>query len=461
MPSDKILIKILRTVFVICLLLFLSFILFSCKECPSEPEIDDRITTINLELINTWTTSLTFQVSVVDTSDSWSFGLMRNDSIVIKKTVTGKDTTITDHGLIPNTQYQYQACWLKKGSVKDTSDEIIAITMDTTSHNILWEVDIIGEYPSILHDVVIIDENNIWAVGEIKTDSGTFNAVKWDGNHWQSFNIEAYYGTALVNPELYSIQYIDENNIWVSTGTPEHWNGGEWTIYHLWDMQVLNEDEGGVYTISKLYQSGQYFVGHNGTIVRHNNQSFEKMNSGTDINLVDICGKSSDEIWICGATSGAAEGILLEKSGDSWKTIIKTDMRETGTTAPYDTLFGSIDGIWIPENGDSLWIANGWGVFKYSISTGKFRWVYPRWWTQNDSYGKLLTIRGTANNDVFASGDRGTIVHYNGITWKWYKEFYTPYLRLYAIDIKSNIIVVVGVSPEGKAVIVRGHLNQF
>ena len=449
MPSDKIFNITANTIlFILCLMVV------SCKECVTEPE-DNRNTTINLQLTNTWTTSLSFQISVIDTSDSWTFGLMRNDSFVINQRVTGKDTILTDRGLVPNTQYRYRACWMKKGSIKDTSNQITAVTMDTTSHNIHWQMDVIGKYYSILRDVVIIDENNIWAVGEIKTDSGTYNAVKWNGNEWQIFNIEAYYGTALVNPPMYSIQYFNNDDIWALCGYPFHWNGSEWLLYHLTDMGIIPGGLRG--TMWSANSNDIYLIGRNGRIINYDGQNFTLMETGTDIQLVDIYGKSSDEIWVCGATSSAAEGILLEKSGNSWKTIIKTDMRETGTTAPYDTLFGSIDGIWIPENGDSLWIANGWGVFKYSISSGKFRWVYPRWWTEDNSYGKLISIRGTADNNVFACGDRGTVIHFNGITWELYSTLYTPYLTLYSIDIKYDVIVMVGISPEGKAVIVRGH----
>ena len=39
---------------------------------------------------------------------------------------------------------------------------------DTTSHNFTWETWTFGEHSSsVLNDVAIIDENNIWAVGEI------------------------------------------------------------------------------------------------------------------------------------------------------------------------------------------------------------------------------------------------------------------------------------------------------
>ncbi len=40
--------------------------------------------------------------------------------------------------------------------------------MDTTSHNFTWQTCTFGEHSnSVLYDVAIIDENNIWAVGEI------------------------------------------------------------------------------------------------------------------------------------------------------------------------------------------------------------------------------------------------------------------------------------------------------
>ena len=56
--------------------------------------------------------------------------------------------------------------------------------MDTTSHNFTWVIDTLGDYGSYLNDVAIIDENNIWVVGNIETDSGEYNAAHWDGIDW-------------------------------------------------------------------------------------------------------------------------------------------------------------------------------------------------------------------------------------------------------------------------------------
>ena len=157
----------------------------------------------------TWTTSVTLKISVADTNDIWSFSLSRNDSSVGSYMVTGVDTVIVDNGLTPDREYRYRAYWLDDGLVKDSSNEVIAITMDTTSHNFIWTIDTLGNYSSYLKDVAIVDENNIWVVGNIETDNGEYNAAHWDGVEWELMGI---YSNTL---DLYSIFYFSENDIWV------------------------------------------------------------------------------------------------------------------------------------------------------------------------------------------------------------------------------------------------------
>ncbi|NOX65840.1 MAG: hypothetical protein GXO85_08580 [Chlorobi bacterium] len=70
--------------------------------------------------------------------------------------------------------------------------------MDTTSHNFAWETYTFGGVngSSYLKDVAIINENNIWAVGEIHTEETDqfdsngvwvkpYNAIHWDGSTWE------------------------------------------------------------------------------------------------------------------------------------------------------------------------------------------------------------------------------------------------------------------------------------
>ncbi|GEM_PF-3371976 len=66
--------------------------------------------------------------------------------------------------------------------------------MDTTSHNFIWRIFTFGGKAgsSFLYAVAIIDENNIWAVGEIylkdsleNPDPLPYNAVHWNGSEWE------------------------------------------------------------------------------------------------------------------------------------------------------------------------------------------------------------------------------------------------------------------------------------
>jgi hypothetical protein len=59
---------------------------------------------------------------------------------------------------------------------------------DTTSHNFTWRLDTLGTNWSILLDVAIVNENDIWAVGEIHTaETDTFDSL---GNWVPPFNAD-------------------------------------------------------------------------------------------------------------------------------------------------------------------------------------------------------------------------------------------------------------------------------
>lgn len=62
---------------------------------------------------------------------------------------------------------------------------------DTTKHDFEWQTFVFGEGdPSYFSDVVVIDKNHVWAVGEINSvDSleklvDPYNAAFWDGVGW-------------------------------------------------------------------------------------------------------------------------------------------------------------------------------------------------------------------------------------------------------------------------------------
>ena len=173
---------------------------------------------------------------------------------------------------------------------------------DTTSHNFSWTIDTIGIYGSYLKDVAIISGNDIWAVGEIHTDETDrwnedstewippFNSVHWDGQTWIPTRIETNYNGRITYPPLEGVFAFSENDIWASSGIPRHWDGKKWTLYHLWDMGILNQSDGGVHKIWGHSSNNLYFVGRKGTIVHYDGQSWQRLESGTDLHIGDIWG---------------------------------------------------------------------------------------------------------------------------------------------------------------------------
>ncbi|NOZ75676.1 MAG: hypothetical protein GXO90_09970, partial [FCB group bacterium] len=168
--------------------------------CPDNPPTHHRDSTIHLEVVSEGTFSVRLNVSVEDSSDTWTFRLNRDDSTVAVVSSIRADTTVRDGGLLPGHTYRYRAYWLDGGEATDSSEEVTATTLDTTSHNFVWEIDTLGSYGSYLNDVAIVparppgegaggDENNIWVVGNIETDSGEYNAARWNGTDWELMGI--------------------------------------------------------------------------------------------------------------------------------------------------------------------------------------------------------------------------------------------------------------------------------
>jgi hypothetical protein len=169
-------------------------------------------------------------------------------------------------------------------------------TADTTSHNFTWQTWTFGDFGSShFRDVAIVDKNNIWAVGEIFVDDPdsswngtgweTFNAAHWNGVEWEYIHIRGTL-TYDVGP-LFSIWYFDENNIWVSTGFPVHWDGNNWTLYHLQNMGIDASAGNAIWASSP---DDIYFVGRKGSIVHYDGSKFTKVESGTTLPINDIWG---------------------------------------------------------------------------------------------------------------------------------------------------------------------------
>jgi len=432
----------------IAMLITILLLAISCKECPSEPKPEPEYN-IYLSVEDVLCTWVTLKVTLPDSGKVNTFALERNDSTVATYTCYDDDTLIIDEGLIPDKDYSYTVRFLKDVKTKAESEPVTVHTLPTTSHDFIWEIDTLGNYGSYLKDVWIVDENNIWVVGEIivpdpdsswnGTGFETFNAAHWNGSHW---NLSRFERGAPLN----SIWYFSENDIWASGGVPIHWDGDNWDFYHLWDMGVLDHNDGGVEHIWASSPDDIYFVGRKGSIVHYNGSTFSKMESGTDIDLTDIYGYDRNHIWACGQDMASMKSIILRFDGSKWQTIYER-YHPDGTSNLTDEHPGSPAAytLWVYPNSSILWFDGGTDIYQISQSLFPSTYTDLNVYPQYPQLGFPRRIRGNGNNDVFSVGDNRA-VHWNGQTWQAYEEILNNYRQreFDGLFVKDDFIVMVG-----------------
>ncbi len=190
---------------------------------------------------------------------------------------------------------------------------------DTTTHNFTWHTDTLGEWPSVLYDVAAVDENNVWAVGDIKKADSHYNVIKWNGESYDylSLKLHAYGGNNPLYQELRSSIAFSVNDVWVFPigGAYAHWDGSKWESEYFGTFQ-----KGITLDVWGSSSNDIFIVGSNGSITHYDGSSFTLMESGTDVELRDITGYVDPET---GLTHAWAAGplTLLHYDGYEWQTV--------------------------------------------------------------------------------------------------------------------------------------------
>jgi len=395
----------------------------SCKECPTEPDYDIYLSVEDIACV--W---VTLNVTLPDSGKINRFALERNDSTVATYTCFDDDTMITDEGLTPDNDYSYTIRFLKDGQVKAESDPVSVHTLPATSHDFTWEIETLGNWGSDLNDVWIVDENNIWAVGNIETDSGEYNAAHWDGSKWEMLGI---YSNTL---DLLSIYYFSDDDIWVTDfGFPIHWDGNGWTLYHLQNMGMAGVSAGNAIWASST--NNIYFVGYQDSIVHYDGSTFRKIGSGTELNISDVYGFDDGTIFMQASSLSELTSNLIQVSGQDVRSVYSDD------TYRNDIWGASPNYLWSVGEGIFRYNSQNQQMIEYAWPVGTPKWM-------------LEVIDGNAVNNVFTGGHNSLVMHYNGQSWKHYSEL-LGYGIVTGIDVYQNMVAIVSVDGSN-TYIIRG-----
>jgi len=415
--------------------LFLLLILFDITCCnTTEPPPDEQTIILKLEDISSteaWITLTTtnFQLPATIT-------LKQNNQNRTTINLTKADTLLYVDSLLPKQTYTFQSFTQPINQSEVKSNELSVTTMDTTSHDFAWQTWTFGTIgSSTLYDVTILNENNIWAVGEILIADtsingySTYGAVHWNGQIWELKKL--FHNTNIpVTPR--GILVLSPNEIYLAAGSIFLWDGTSSTVQMVFSRFDLPDPNG---TIEKLWGSSSssiYGVGNVGSIVFFNGSQWTRIESGTELHLYDIDGKySEDENKYEVLVTAANRFVSFEKQ------ILKINNAVSVIGMVTDGIPYSIKGIWF-EAGKQYYVCGG-GVFnKKNIEDA------TAWKELEVSEYYTEAIDGNGINDIVLCGNFGELLHFNGVGWKSYQELFSGTLLL-NIRIKQDIIVSAGI----------------
>jgi hypothetical protein len=320
---------------------------------------------------------------------------------------------------------------------------------DTTSHNFTWEIFTFGDHASSsLSDVAIIDENNIWAVGEIylndslgQRDVYRYNAVHWDGEKWEVKRITAEFRGSLISPPLGGIITFSASDIWAVSSLPIHGDGNNWEVFDLRTTVDPN------LSLSKVWGSSPndiYFVGRAGSIAHYDGNNWRKIETGTTLSIYDIYGayNSQKQDW---EILAIASNIFNNEGCE----LFRIDGEKVNTLDKNGLAWGIL-GIWFVTNQKYYIVGDG---IHYKDQLSDPQWVYAPSLTSYASGG----ISGNGLNDIFVVGSFMEIVHYNGSTWHNYFDD-IPFSNggLGEVAVKDDLIAICGYR-DREAIVIIGR----
>ncbi len=433
--------------FLLILIIFSSFLslFLSCDDSTGPPNNNAKI---NLTLEDVSCTEVWLKLEANNPSLKNEIILYREEEEIKRINLINNDTIIFDEDLLPNKTYTYQAIKVVSNEEVISSEKVSVTTMDTTSHNFTWETYTFGEaigYNSVLYDVAIIDENNIWAVGEIymndslgNPDPHAFNCVHWDGKIWEPRRIY-YYGacSAVDYPPLKAIWAFSKNNIVITNGGSIGWFDGNKIKLDCGVNPLLN---GAINKIWGTSSNDLYVVGNSGSIAHYQNGVWRKIENGTDVDLLDVWGSpDGNVVFFCGYTMDYHTTTLLKYNK---KNIIKLfegnpdEINNGYYIGPIKSLWGNKNNRIYIMNWGGIYVQNNIDTIYYSKKIAKFSDVG-------------YSMRGTDINDIWISGQHGLLGHYNGNTYKEFSQFNNSKIYLYSIAVKDNIVCTVGYNYSG------------
>ncbi len=379
---------------------------------------------------------------------------------------TTTDTVIYIDSLLPQKAYTLQAFNnTGNGTVGTQSGKLSITTLDTTSSNFSYKLyalgNVVGE-SSTLYDVTIVNDTLAYAVGAVYVNDSTgqmYNLVKWNGHQWSlkrfPFNLYNYDCTIAGNyyGEAKTVYAPNDSEIIFSDGADfMKWNGRSYSHYPC----VINLLNGKISKIWGTSSNDFYAVGTNGTIVHYRGGTWEKIQSGTSLDLFDIYSGDVKNIFASGGDFHDYSGILLKGGGNDFSILEEGENLGDLNQLFHPYFDGIAKTVWVSKNGVVYFGGNA--LYRYvGGRTDAIKSLVGNRGGENVNgkyFGFISQIRGLDDNTIIMVGEGNTIRYFNGIRWTQLGlpySYSSDYTWL-AVSIKEDMIIAAGHS-SSKAII--------
>ena len=429
------------------LLLIFCFTVFSCHDNPVGAENAD----MQLSAVDVGVTDILLRVRVAQSNKSRVLTLKRDGQILLTSHYFGLDTTLLDTSLLPNHSYKYTANLVDYSTSWSSNVELSLTTMDTTSHDFIWHIDTLGDGgSSSLRDVAIVNDTCVFVVGEIHVrdssgnwDPNFYNVGEWNGSRWK---LHAFL-FPLYNYDCTVAGYTPVQVNTISAFGPKKvllngvalWNGD--SLEHLPCIPPSILVRRGEITKTWGTSENDFFVvGTKGMILHFAHGSWSWMESGTDVDLLDVWGSPDGKVvWTCGYYSSSYGTYLFRNGGSGWSLIYdgtahEFEIHDDSLSGAYSTLYTSRSNV--------VYVGASAGVYRTTQDAGGAARRLS--FTPTFFPGFPNRLRGNDANDLIVVGFYNMIAHYNGSSWLYYQQFYNQDEHLFSVDVKRNLLVAVG-----------------
>lgn len=420
------LISLVKRIFLIT---FISILINGCNS--TEPDISKN--SIELKEIDVSCTEAWLKIETEDINSFTELTLIINNENKRTFEIESSDTVLCIDSLKPATDYNVK---IEIEGAKSSSASFR--TLATTNNNFTFEKYYLGgASSSYIKDVAIIDENNIWAVGDITEHNNeanefkTYGFAKWNGAEWKLLDLKALHKNGKTsNPRPRGIHIFDKDNIWFTSGSILHWNGK--TLNFVFSRLDLEREEQSVEKIWGSAPDNIYAVGYSGTLVHYNGKSWKQIDTGTDLDIQDIWG-DYDEL--------TGEWEILAVASDRYQNNGRKVLKiEGGRVIELitDGLPWSLKTLWFKSK--RKYLVGGDGIFN------KNDIIDELWSNKLLDITRYYTYRISGNSliDITICGAYGELLHYNGERWESFHNETGINGKYYSIDIKGNIIAAGG-----------------